>query len=971
MVKTINFKYYFTLFFISSYLIFIGILSLKGIPDVISNSQNELIRRDDNVTNSNELEVPYDIEEILTEDEKLKYITPGSYKLNIVHNPFGFIHVMWSAIASGFRLIYRISKENMIDVSNKDLQNIKDANDIYDIVKSVPGLMVFVVVCVLFIAFILLCNGLGCPSFCIITYCCLRTKYETIDYRPGKVLCGKIYFGIFSFLLTFTPLFCLLGYKAINNSVDMIAQDSKTLIYDVDNFIYNAEDVFQNKTTDIVFNTISDTVLDPIINNINETIISKALSIYDEAFKVIEEIISNMEDIKNNGKNGYSVLQDASDLIEEIETDFDNQISTNSLKNNIQTAEQAISNSITSNDNYENEMISVKDQLFQNNVGKLFNDTINTLKNSFEQFDSLTSMFESVNLEPVRSKLYNLYEKINDVEVYKNDVNDYSPNLTYCMLYLIIFILSIVIITLAFLKLQNGVKLTLITCIPVGTIFWCITIVFLLVSVLISQTCKTVYDLDTVTINKIVDNVSDMNDTIPFDIKFSILSDVLESCATEKDKDVSIWSVIEKEEFNGFVQTTCTIIEKYMEDIPLNCTGVVGRNDLIKNFITSLDITGKIVDEYGQFDLSENLGEMTKMPSYPSDFDIGEVSFDEAIESFNTLSQQIDKCESSNSLKDKNGCTKEKREEYKSKINDIKINLSTIEGNIETDIEGVKKGLNDLNDVDNQLIEFIGSISDKVKTIMDESVEIIKNDDIKIFQSIIDQTFNNVTKCQSWSQDIWILSNSVCHGILSGSDVIWWSSVIIAFLLTFNMFGGIHLIAYTIASLKYDGKNEFSSTDSDTQYDKKLTSPIVYVQKTAKTDEGPSDDASQQKDVLKTNVLEDFNNISKFCVDLDDGTTEDKENLNSELTDALQKRETLNVPSKELNDLLENGPKSNYIPDNNFNTQEEYGEEEPGVINMENVDEINEYGNGMDMENHTIENELYENNDDYDDSNYQ
>jgi len=41
MAKKINFKYYFTLVFVTSYLIFIAILSLKAIPEANSNIGQE------------------------------------------------------------------------------------------------------------------------------------------------------------------------------------------------------------------------------------------------------------------------------------------------------------------------------------------------------------------------------------------------------------------------------------------------------------------------------------------------------------------------------------------------------------------------------------------------------------------------------------------------------------------------------------------------------------------------------------------------------------------------------------------------------------------------------------------------------------------------------------------------------------------------------------------------------------------
>jgi len=48
---------------------------------------------------------------------------------------------MWSSIASGFRAIYKISKEDLIEVSETDIENV-DASSIFSTMSGIPGLTV-------------------------------------------------------------------------------------------------------------------------------------------------------------------------------------------------------------------------------------------------------------------------------------------------------------------------------------------------------------------------------------------------------------------------------------------------------------------------------------------------------------------------------------------------------------------------------------------------------------------------------------------------------------------------------------------------------------------------------------------------------------------------------------------------------------------------------------------------------------
>ena len=145
-------------------------------------------------------------------------------------------------------------------------------------------------------------------------------------------------------------------------------------------------------------------------------------------------------------------------------------------------------------------------------------------------------------------------------------------------------------------------------------IFYFYIVLFIFISVLISQTCNNVYDLDTVTINKIVKNlkIEEGEDLIPFEFEFKTFSSMLKSCANDDSTDISIWKVLDQPEYKDLIKTTCSIIEKYVssDEIPLNCTTKDGKqidtkNGLISSFIDSVNITGKVIDEFDNFDLTE------------------------------------------------------------------------------------------------------------------------------------------------------------------------------------------------------------------------------------------------------------------------------------------------------------------------------------------------------------------------------
>ena len=132
--------------------------------------------------------------------------------------------------------------------------------------------------------------------------------------------------------------------------------------------------------------------------------------------------------------------------------------------------------------------------------------------------------------------------------------------------------------------------------------------IFLLVSVIIDQTCSTIYDLDTNTINNIVRNLnesSDGSDLIPFDVEFKVFSNMIFECATNSSDDISLWGVLEQKQFNGLMNTTCNALSQYIEDVPLDCNNVNNRDDLLYSFIDSLNITDTVLEEYRNFNVSE------------------------------------------------------------------------------------------------------------------------------------------------------------------------------------------------------------------------------------------------------------------------------------------------------------------------------------------------------------------------------
>jgi len=114
--------------------------------------------------------------------------------------------------------------------------------------------------------------------------------------------------------------------------------------------------------------------------------------------------------------------------------------------------------------------------------------------------------------------------------------------------------------------------------------------------------------LETKTINKIFNNLNGNNDgkdLIPFDVKFKTFSKLIYECATNDNADASLWSVLNQDQFKELIHTTCTALEQMVENIPIDCTKVNGRNDLINSMIESLNITDIIIEEYKKLDVKE------------------------------------------------------------------------------------------------------------------------------------------------------------------------------------------------------------------------------------------------------------------------------------------------------------------------------------------------------------------------------
>jgi len=160
-------------------------------------------------------------------------------------------------------------------------------------------------------------------------------------------------------------------------------------------------------------------------------------------------------------------------------------------------------------------------------------------------------------------------------------------------------------------------------------------------------------------------------------------------------------------------------------------------------------------------------------------------------------------------------------------------------------------------------------------------------------------------------------------------------------------------MTYAVASLKYNGSDDHKN--ESTTYVKKGSSCEKQPSPAkSKNDACTSEGAAPQKDVLKSNVLEDFNNISKYNVELDDenNNTETRQELVDEV---MKKHESMATPSKELNDLLEgNGTKSNYRPDPAFNNDFDEVEEEEEEEKEEEKEE-DEEGDECDDEEVVVE----------------
>lgn len=136
-------------------------------------------------------------------------------------------------------------------------------------------------------------------------------------------------------------------------------------------------------------------------------------------------------------------------------------------------------------------------------------------------------------------------------------------------------------------------------------------------SVVVDQTCNTIYEIDTKSINTIMKNIdskssNDTEDLIPFNFEFGTFSNLIKSCAESESKDMSIWKALDEEQFGDLIKTTCEIVEKYVgsDDIPLKCVDSNGKSidsksKLIVSFIDAINITGKILDEYNNINISE------------------------------------------------------------------------------------------------------------------------------------------------------------------------------------------------------------------------------------------------------------------------------------------------------------------------------------------------------------------------------
>ncbi|OUM66847.1 hypothetical protein PIROE2DRAFT_5827, partial [Piromyces sp. E2] len=544
---------------------------------------------------------------------------------------------------------------------------------------------------------------------------------------------------------------------------------------------------FQNKTAVIIVDTVHEEVLDPIVKDVDEKIIVNATNIYNKAKDAVNNIISLLDEqngIKKIIYNGFNIVENVNDFIDSLKANFTvESIPDNfykdfeKMKDETKKVNETVKSALEAVENFEEPINNIQQTLEENDIQKIYNETLDTINDAFKMVDEFTSEFTNISLSDARATLYDVYDKITEIESHKNDVNEYSPNLIYMALFILVTLVSIVVFVFACLELYDGVKITLITCIPCGAIFWIITV---------SQTCNTIYDLDSKSISQIYNNIDKdnnegdenmVNEILSYDFKFETLSSIIFSCANSKNETVSIWSVLDQDEFNGFIKTTCGIIEKNieLEEINLDCNKVNKRDDLLKTFISSLNITGKIMEETSKLNISEILSDMPKIEKIPMNITFEDISLDEIRQEFDELLVELKSrcsdiktfCELKR-IQPPQGCINpdetiqyynDTLNDISNQVNDINNNIKSIKNNLEDNI------LPDVDDIRVQLNDFLGRIDETAQDIIDDTIDLVKNKEFTLFKSIIDQTFNNVTQCQSWSQDIYILSNSVCHGI--------------------------------------------------------------------------------------------------------------------------------------------------------------------------------------------------------------
>lgn len=176
-------------------------------------------------------------------------------------------------------------------------------------------------------------------------------------------------------------------------------------------------------------------------------------------------------------------------------------------------------------------------------------------------------------------------------------------------------------------------------------------------------------------------------------------------------------------------------------------------------------------------------------------------------------------------------------------------------------------------------------------------------------------------------------------------------------------------MTYAVASRKYNGTNSFNNDDQEENVKKTGEEKIKKIDK---IDSGSGDGATLKKDVIKTNVIDDLNNFSKYNVELDNGEDAQRNELNKELSGAI-KRHSMATPSKELSNLLNEGnlnvndsQEINNLENNN-NNNVEIIEDNISESDSENATNINENTVNLDDNNEVNNNNvtnIYENDDD-------